>query len=177
MTTARPVVELPLLDPDGLYRIPNRFYLLLLLLLRPYLCWLLTLTFPAEQRQMLSLIYPHSSDFIRACLLSLPVVLVLAALTQRVPFDAKQRRGRAKKFWFGIWRRSRWLLFTVCSLDLYWTVQHLPPYVTVQAPWLLLAPVLLLLALWWLWRNALLPHIFAEWPADKVSSAPTSPDI
>ncbi len=167
--TTRPIAELPLLDADGLYRIPTRFYLLLLLLLRPFLCWVLTLTLPTEQRQLLSLIYPHSSDFIRACLISLPVLLVLAALTQRVPFDAKQRRGRAKAFWFGIWRHSRFLLLLVCSLDLYWTVQHLPSYVTVQAPWLLLAPVLLLLALCWLWRNRLLPLIFAEWPADKVS--------
>jgi hypothetical protein len=171
--TTRSVVEFPLLDADGLYRIPNRLYLLLLLLLRPYLCWVLTLTLPAEQRQLLSLVYPHSSDFIRACLISLPVLLVVAALTQRVPFDAKLRRGRAKKFWFACWRQSRWLLLLVASVDLYWTVQHLPPYVTVHAPWLLLAPLALIPALWWLWRNPLLKHIFAEWPDDKTDSVKT----
>ena len=89
---AKVYADLPLLDEHGLHRVPLRLYLLLLVLLRPYLCWVVTLTLPAEQRSMLSYIYPHSSDFIRACLISLPVLLVLAALTQRVPFDAKQKR-------------------------------------------------------------------------------------
>lgn len=161
--------DLPLLDQDGLHRVPMRFYLLLLVLLRPYLCWIVTLTLPVEQRAMLSYIYPHSSDFVRACAIALPVVLILAALTQRVPFDQKLKRGRAKAFWFAIWRQSRWLLLLVCSVDLFWTVSHLPPYVAVTAPWLLLAPLALVLGLGWLVRSRRLPLIFTEWPEDKTS--------
>ena len=162
--------ELPLLDADGLHRVPNRLYLLLLVLLRPYICWLLTLTLPVEQRSMLGWIYPHSDDFVRACLICLPVLLVLAALTQRVPYDKKLRRGRAKKFWFFIWRQGKWLLLVVTAVDLYWTISHLPAFVAVNAPWLLLAPVALLLALGWLLSSKKLPLIFQEWPEDKVQS-------
>ncbi len=78
------------------------------------------LTLPIEQRQLLSLIYPHSSDFIRACLISLPVLLVLAALTQRVPFRCQTtpRSGQGILVWYSRGRR-RFLLLLVCSLDLY----------------------------------------------------------
>lgn len=162
--------ELPLLDADGLHRVPNRLYLLLLVLLRPYICWLLTLTLPVEQRSMLGWIYPQSDDFVRACLICLPVLMVLAALTQRVPYDKKLRRGRAKKFWFAIWRQSKWLLLAVTAVDLYWTISHLPDFVAVNAPWLLLAPVALLLALGWLFSSKKLPLIFQEWPEDKAQS-------
>jgi hypothetical protein len=159
--------DLPLLDQDGLHQIPIRLYLLMLVLLRPYICWIVTLTLPAEQRGVLSYIYPHSFDFVRACLICLPVLLILAALTQRVPYDQKLKRGRAKRFWFGIWRQSRWWLLLVCAVDLYWTFSHLPPYVSVNAPWLLLAPVALILGLCWLIKSRRLPLIFAEWPEDK----------
>lgn len=161
--------DLPLLDQDGLHRVPLRLYLLLLVLLRPYICWIATLTLPSDQRTMLSYIYPHSSDFVRACLIAIPVLLILAALTQRVPFDKKLKRGQAKRFWFGIWRQSRWVLLGVCAVDLYWTVSHLPPYVSVNAPWLLLAPLVLVLGLCWLVRSRRLSPVFAEWPEDKVA--------
>ena len=161
--------DLPLLDEDGLHRVPMRLYLLLLVLLRPYICWVVTLTLPVEQRSMLSLIYPHSVDFVRACLICLPVLFVLAALTQRVPYDKKLKRGRAKRFWYGIWRQSRWLLLGVCARDLYWTLSHLPPYVSINAPWLLLAPVALMLGLAWLLKSRRLPLVVAEWPEDKAS--------
>lgn len=161
--------ELPLLDEDGLHRVPIRLYLLMLVLLRPYLCWVVTLTLPADQRSMLSYIYPHSIDFVRACLICLPVLFILAALTQRVPYDKKLKRGRAKRFWFGIWRQSRWLLFVVSMVDLYWTVSHLPPYVSVIAPWLLLAPLALVIGSLWLVKSRRLPLVFAEWPEDKTA--------
>ena len=161
--------DLPLLDDDGLYRVPLRFYLLLLVLLRPYLSWLVTLTLPAEQRTMLSWVYPHSDDFVRACLIALPVLWVLAALTQRVPYDQKLKRGRAKRFWFAVWRQSRWWLLLVCVLDLYWTISHLPSFVAIKAPWLLLAPLVLTPAILWLCCSKKLRVIFAEWPEDKTS--------
>ena len=66
----------------------------------------------SRTQAVLSFFYPLADDFIRAVLIAIPALLVLAALTQRVPYDKKQRRGRAKKFWFGLWRYSRWLLLS-----------------------------------------------------------------
>ena len=160
--------DIPLLDQDGLHRVPLRFYAVLLLLLRPYLCWLVTLVMPeAERKAVLSFFYPLADDFIRAVLIAIPAVLVLAAVSQRVPYDKKQRRGRAKKFWFALWRCGRWLLLAVASVDLYWTVSHLPPYVALNAPGLLLIVAALGLSVLYLLRSKQLRLIFTGWPEDK----------
>lgn len=163
------MVELPRLDHDGLYRVPSRLYWLLVLLLRPYLCWIVTLAMPTDQRQLLAWFYPVPADFIRALLIALPAVLLLAVLTQRVPYDAKKRRGRARRFWFFCWRHSRLLLILNVVVDLYWTVQHLPNYVSVRAPWLLIAPIALVLGLFYLLKSRQLPLVFNEWPDDLTS--------
>ena len=73
--------DIPLLDQDGLHRVPLRFYAVLLLLLRPYLCWLVTLVMPeAERKVVLSFFYPLADDFVRAVLIAIPALLVLAAV-------------------------------------------------------------------------------------------------
>jgi hypothetical protein len=160
--------DIPLLDQDGLHRVPLRFYAVLLLLLRPYLCWIVTLVMPeAERKAVLSFFYPLADDFIRAVLIAIPALLVLAAVSQRVPYDKKQRRGRAKRFWFALWRCSRWLLLAVAAADLYWTISHLPPYVALHAPGLLLIVLLLALTLLYLLRSKQLRLNFSEWPEDK----------
>lgn len=160
--------DIPLLDQDGLHRVPLRFYAVLLLLLRPYLCWLVTLVMPeAERKAVLSFFYPLADDFVRAVLIAIPALLVLAAVSQRVPYDKQQRRGRAKKFWFALWRCGRWLLLAVASVDLYWTVSHLPPYVALNAPGLLLIVAALGLSVLYLLRSKQLRLIFTEWPEDK----------
>lgn len=160
--------DIPLLDQDGLHRLPLRFYAVLLLLLRPYLCWLVTLVMPEPERKaVLSFFYPLPDDFIRATLIALPVLLILAATTQRVPYDKKLRRGRAKKFWFGLWRQGRWLLLGVAAVDLYWTITHLPAFVALNAPGLLLIVVALVLTIGYLLRSKKLPLVFSEWPEDK----------
>ena len=159
--------ELPRLDQDGLYRVPSRLYWLLVLLLRPYLCWVVTLAMPSDQRQILAWFYPVTTDFLRALIIAAPAILLMAVLSQRVPYDPKLRRGRARRFWFFCWRQSRWLLLINVLLDLYWTTQHLPAYVSVRAPWLLIAPIALLLALFYLLKSRQLPLLFSEWPEPK----------
>ena len=163
--------DLPHLDQDGMYRVPSRLYWLLVLLLRPYLVWVLTLAMPADQRQLLAWLYPVTADFLRALLIAAPALMILATLSQRVPFEPKLRRGRAAPFWFWLWRQSRWLLLLNIVVDLYWTLNHLPPYVSVKAPWLLLAPMLLILAAWYVLKSKQLRLIFSEWPEPKNQAA------
>ena len=47
----------PVLDDYGLHKVPLRFYALLILLLRPYICWVMVLTLPQTQRDMLRWFY------------------------------------------------------------------------------------------------------------------------
>ena len=167
----KPPKRLPFLDQDGLHQIPWRLKAIFLLLLRPYLVWVLTLTLPEAQRNaVMSFFYPLSDDFIRAVLIALPLLLVLAALSQRVPADSKLKRGRHGRFWALIWRQGRWLLPAMVATDLYWTVTHLPPYVALHAPGLVVLVALLVLALFYLLLSKTLSLIFQEWPEPKKPS-------
>lgn len=148
--------EWPLLDKYGLTPIPQRFYWLLIVLLRPYLSWVLVLTLPPQQKDMLKLFYPQQQDFLLACLIALPVLLVVAALTQR-----SDKRSAA---WRPVWRLSQPLLLLCCSADLIYTLYDLPADVVLDAPWRLVSVVALGLSLFWLLSSKTLPMMFREWP-------------
>lgn len=146
----------PLLDKYGLTPIPQRFYWLLLVLLRPYLSWVLILTVPPQQKDLLKLFYPQQQDFILACLIALPVLLVVAALSQR-----SDKRSAA---WRPVWRLSKPLLLLCCSADLAYTLYDLPSDAILDTPWRLLAVFALGLGVFWLLGSKTLPVIFREWP-------------
>ncbi|MDP2713820.1 DUF2919 family protein [Rheinheimera sp.] len=156
----------PVLDDYGLHKVPLRFYWLLLLLLRPYICWVLVLTLPQAQRDMLALFYPQQADFILACLVAAPLLLLIAALSQRKP---KGHRG-----WWHIWRFGRGILLLVALADLVLTIVDLPALVMLDAPWRIAAPVLLLAGVCWLLRSRTLRAVFAEWP-DAANANSTKP--
>ncbi|MBU1309789.1 MAG: DUF2919 domain-containing protein [Gammaproteobacteria bacterium] len=146
----------PVLDDYGLHKIPLRFYALLLLLLRPYICWVMVLTLPQTQRDMLRWFYPMQHDFIVACLLASPLLLLLAALSQRKP--------KGQPGWRHVWRIGRAILFAIAAVDLVLSITQLPPQVMLDAPWRIVTPVLLLISVFWLWRSRTLTLVFAEWP-------------
>lgn len=146
----------PVLDDYGLQKVPLRFYALLLLLLRPYISWVLVLTLPEAQRDMLRWVYPQQHDFIVSCLVALPVLLMLAALSQRKP--------KGQRAWRHIWRLGKPLMFIVAFTDLLLTLLHLPAQVMLDAPWRIAVPVLLLLGCCWLVWSKTLRLVFSEWP-------------
>lgn len=148
--------EWPLLDKYGLTPIPQRFYWLLLLLLRPYLSWLLVLTVPAQQKDLLKLFYPYQQDFLIACVIALPVLLLVAALSQR-----SDKRSAA---WRPVWRFSKPLLLVCCTADFAYTLFTLPADAILDAPWRIVSVVLLGLGLFWLLSSKTLPLVFREWP-------------
>lgn len=144
------------LDDHGLAQIPRRFYWLLLLLLRPYLCWVLVLTVPAQQQDLLGLFYPQKQDFMLACLIALPLLPLLAALSQRKP--------KGNKRWFYVWKQGRGLLLFTAFIDVVVTVMSLPKDVILDAPWKIVPVLLLCLAIIWLLLSKLLKTVFQEWP-------------
>ncbi|MBV2128765.1 DUF2919 family protein [Arsukibacterium indicum] len=158
----------PLLDNNGLLQIPLRFYWLLLLLLRPYLCWVAELSMMRSQHSLLGQFYPRQHDFLVACLIALPLLLLVAALSQRRP--------KGHKFWFWLWRPGLWLLWLVTLADFAHSISGLDPDVILDAPWRLIAPVLLVLAMIWLACSKTLPPIFKEWPGPLSASANPAPD-
>lgn len=155
----------PVLDDNGLHKVPLRFYWLLLILLRPYICWVMVLTLPQAQRDMLALFYPRQADFILACAVAAPLLLLIAALSQRKP---KGHSG-----WRHIWRVGRGLMLFVAVPDLILTVLHLPSQVMLDAPWRMLSPVLLLTGCLWLLRSRTLKLVFAEWPEPDTAKRKT----
>lgn len=157
----------PMLDKYGLTPVPLRLYWLLVLLLRPYLCWLLILTVPPQQKDLLKLFYPQQHDFIVACLIALPVLFVVAALSQR----SDKRNAR----WQLIWRVSQPILLFSAILDFCYTLYDLPADVILDAPWRLLAVMSLAIGLLWLWRSRTLRMVFREWPTPPESTPPPPP--
>ncbi|KKO48847.1 hypothetical protein VT06_10080 [Arsukibacterium sp. MJ3] len=153
----------PLLDNHGLQQIPLRFYGLLLLLLRPYICWVAELSMMRSQQSLLSQFYPRQHDFMLACLIALPLLLMVAALSQRRP--------KGQRFWFYLWRPGMWLLWLVTLADMVHSISGLDADVILDAPWRLLAPLLLLLAIIWLLLGKTLPVIFKEWPEPEPAKA------
>lgn len=146
----------PVLDDYGLHKVPLRFYWLLLLLLRPYICWVLVLTMSQGKRDLLALFYPKQADFILACLVAAPLLLLLAALSQRKP--------KGYKPWRYIWRIALPMLLLVTAADFVITLSHLPADVMLDAPWRIITPLLLMVSLIWLLRSRTLRQVFAEWP-------------
>lgn len=151
----------PVLDDYGLQKIPLRFYALLLLLLRPYICWVLTLTLPQEHRSMLAFIYPLQSDFILACLVASPVLLLVAAQSQRKP------KGFAG--WRHVWRYGRFIMLVVAIADFAFTLSHLPSQFMLDTPWRVVSPLLLLVGAIWLVYSQTLKMVFSEWPLPPES--------
>ncbi|MFC4654806.1 MULTISPECIES: DUF2919 family protein [Rheinheimera] len=149
------------LDDHGLVRIPWMFYALLLVLLRPYLLWVVVLTMREGGDSMLKMIYPHSEDFMLACLIALPALVLTLVLSQRK--DKGWRRC------FVLWRHCRWPLIATALLDLGHSLTHLPAFVTVTAPWLLLAPITLAIGALWLVRSYRLKLVLSEWPEPAAS--------
>jgi len=146
----------PLLDSNGLLQIPMRFYALLLLLLRPYICWVAELSMFRSQHSLLGQFYPRQHDFLVACLIALPLLLLVAALSQRRP--------KGHRFWFYLWRPGLWLLWLVTLADFGHSISSLNGDVILDAPWRLVAPMLLIPAIIWLLFSKRLRLIFKEWP-------------
>ncbi|MDX1390914.1 MAG: DUF2919 family protein [Rheinheimera sp.] len=152
----------PVLDDYGLHKVPLRFYLLLLLLLRPYICWILVLTLPQAQRDMLRWFYPLQHDFIIACVVAAPLLLLLAALSQRKP--------KGKALWWHVWRYGRALMLLVALTDLVLTLIQLPAQVMLDAPWRIISPLFLFIGCVWLLRSRTLKAVFAEWPHTEAAN-------
>lgn len=153
----------PILDDHGLHKVPMRLYWLLLLLLRPFISWVLVLTLPKEQRDLLAYVYPLQQDFIIACIVASPLLLLVAAISQRKP--------KGQQVWFNVWRHSRIILLLVALTDLVLTLSHLPNQVMLDAPWRIMAPMAIFIGILWLLSSRTLGLVFAEWPVatDKKS--------
>jgi hypothetical protein len=146
----------PLLDKYGLTRIPLRFYAILLLLMRPFMVWIIVLTMPEGGDRFLSSIYPKTDDFATACLIASPLLLVVMTLSQR--------KEKSHKAWFAVWRYSRWIMLLVACVDLVHTASHWTSYMLVKSPQMVVVPLFLLSSIIWLYNSPQLKQISKEWP-------------
>ncbi|EGM76036.1 Protein of unknown function (DUF2919) [Rheinheimera sp. A13L] len=149
----------PLLDKNGLLRIPLRFYAVLLLLMRPFIVWIIALTMPEGGDRFLAAIYPKTNDFATACLIACPLLLVVMALSQR--------KEKSHNAWFKIWQYGRWIMLMVACADLVHTVSNWPNYMILKSPQMLAVPMFLLSSIMWLYSSEQLKLISKEWPETK----------
>jgi F0F1-type ATP synthase membrane subunit a len=97
-------------DLDGKLKTPAGYYLAVGFLLRAYLLWVVSLTYSEDRSLIISFFYAHSSSFILALTLALPIVFYM------VLFSLKNMAGKG---WYKkVWRHQLWVVSAVFFIDL-----------------------------------------------------------
>jgi predicted ferric reductase len=143
-------------DKNGLYRAPVGFILVLVLLLRPYILWLLTVATRREDLNFIAIFYPLKQQFFVA--LSIAVISLVISLCYIL------RRPNASQWPKYIWRYARWLLLINVMLDLAWSVIQIQNQYFSFSTGLATQLMLLCWAALYLIKSRYLSVYFAEWP-------------
>ena len=153
-------------DKHGYLKAPISLYLLLLLLLRAYVIWLLSVANFSNTEQLIEFFYPNKQTFIFGLLSGAAALLVLILHSLRRP--------KAYKFTAQLWRYGQWLLWLAVLTDIGLTLWQLSLTHFRFVPQTALILLALSFAVGYLWRSQRLPDLFADWPTDSYQSVPSS---
>lgn len=103
-------------DKYGVYRTPLGFNLALLVLLRPFLVWLMSALTWRPDLDIMSVFFPSKSNFLVA------IGIAAIALLPAVVFS--MRRPASSQKWGRIWRHMRWPMLLAAVLDFGWLVMQ-----------------------------------------------------
>lgn len=151
-------------DQQGYLKPPLGFYLLIILLLRPYIIWLLTIIDPSDDLGLITYVYPEKQHFLLGLLVGAGALMVLILLSLR----RKTASIYAVKLWFkGQW----WLWYSVLG-DLLITLWLVKSTKFAFEP--IYAGVLLGLffTIWYLLKSRYIQDLFADWPEHTYCSRP-----
>ncbi|WP_199608898.1 DUF2919 domain-containing protein [Flocculibacter collagenilyticus] len=149
-------------DSQGALKVPVGVYLLLILLLRAYVVWLVSLTQFNTQQKVIDWVYPNQESFFLSLISGFFALIVFVVMVLR--------RKSSPAFLGAIWRRGKVLLITSLTLDLvvlgYKAWQSNLSYQIDIA-------IFLVANLWcWLYllRSRQVRDSFKDWPQDDSSS-------
>lgn len=127
------------LDGDGKPSVPLGLLLILLILLRGYAAWIVSMTFADDRSKLLGFFYTNVEQFALALLVGLPAILVLV-LTFLL-------RPGCSELVLACWRKMGWLLW------LAWLADGVLLASLVVANWPTFSPIKAGLIMLWCWTG------------------------
>jgi hypothetical protein len=147
-------------DKHHYLKAPVGFYFLLLVLLRPYIIWIMSVANRANGTVLIEFMYPNKDDFI------IGLTTGVGALVVGLFFSL--RRDKAYDWLPRFWRLSQWLLLVSVVADmllLFWVIKNSHYGFKPQHAGVFLA---LLACGGYLFRSTRLRDFFADWPEDVL---------
>lgn len=147
-------------DKHHFLKAPVGFYFVLLMLLRPYIIWVMSVANRKDGTSFITMLYPDKNDFLVGLLTGIGALIVLLLFSMR----------RDKSFdWLpGVWKNSRWLLWVSLVADValsLWIISNSNfTFKPEQAGGIF---ALLLCALY-LFKNERLKDFFHNWPEEAL---------
>ncbi|MFT5162881.1 MAG: hypothetical protein ACI9FJ_001461 [Alteromonadaceae bacterium] len=147
-------------DQHGYLKAPKGFYIVLLVLLRPYIVWVLSVANRKEPTALIEFLYPLKTDFFMGLATGAGALLVFAF--------SSLRRKEAYGWIPPCWKLSRWLLWVTLLADVVLTlivVKNAHFYFQYQHAAVFLS---LFFSGLYLFKSHRLQDFLQDWPVDAV---------
>ncbi|KZN33301.1 hypothetical protein N480_24015 [Pseudoalteromonas luteoviolacea S2607] len=147
-------------DKHGVYRTPIGFNLTLIVLLRPFLIWLMSALTWRPDLDIMSLFFPAKSNFFVA--ISIAAIALLPALV------FSMRRPSSSTRWGELWGYMRWPLLIAAVLDLGWLLMQAANGYYQFSFYLASQIVLVSWVTLYLIQSRYLTCFFSDWPEPEA---------
>ena len=150
-------------DKHGYLKPPVGFYLILVLLLRAYVVWVLTVANRSgDGTSLVAALYPNKYDFFIGLGAGVGALLVLVLMSLR--------REKASQWTARLWHKGRWFLWASWSFDVSLTLWVIKQNKFAFEAQYALVLVGLFFCAWYLLKSSRLKDTFANWPSETYLS-------
>lgn len=146
-------------DKHGYLKPPVGFYFVLLLFLRAYVVWILSVANRADGTALITSLYPNKDDFFAGLVVGIGALIVTIMLSLR--------RESASGWMAKVWSKGLWFLWVSWVLDLALTIYVIKQHKFNFEPQFALVLLGLFFAAWFLLKNSRLRDAFANWPVES----------
>lgn len=143
-------------DKHGYLKAPIGFYLVLVLLMRAYVIWILSLANRRDSTSVIEYFYPNQIDFFIGLATGIGAALVMAMVSLR--------RENAYQWLEKCWPSGRWLLWISWTADLALTLWSMKLNHFKFAPGHAMMLLGLFFAMLYMFKSERIKDLFADWP-------------
>ena len=131
------------ISPEGKLQTPLALWLLILLFMRGYAAWIISLTFMQDRSRLLQFFYTSSEQFTLSLMIGLPalvILLMMSQLAETIPRWVVRLATLAPKLLWLAWLLDGWLLLSLIAARFpeFSVVKGLLLFAWLIALWLLL---------------------------------------
>jgi hypothetical protein len=164
-------------DKHHYLKAPIGFYFLLLMLLRPYIIWVVSVANRSDATVLIQSLYPDKNDFFVGLISGIGALIVTVCFSQR--------RDKTFNWLPSFWQYSKPLLWLSLLVDLLltmWVIKHSHYSFKIQYAAIFCG---LFFSALYLFKSTRLTDFFANWPqealkgyqAPQESTSETTPDL